>query len=254
MAGKFKQFLEDILHGRDEIDEIEAAHAEQVPEQQDRDWLDEEIENQRGQQLPDAAYAVSERDEPAIDKEQAEELSLDEIDAEADRELQEMDAHLDDHYQEVDNAAERDEQEQERSNALDKEYTELDKAVEKHRAESIPGERKSLDVDAPELAELEERREEQKRERELAELDKEVEWDPDQDPYWLAADEPAPEQQQEQAPEPMPEHEPTTGELTPGQSDIQHDGLQQDGSMERDTMGDGLDQGLDKGGEMEIEM
>lgn len=76
-------------------------------------------------------------------------------------------------------------------------------------------------------------------------------------------DEPAPEVQpeQEQAPEPMPEplpeHEaeglsPATGEFTPGQSDIQHDGLQQDGSMDRETTSDGLE--LEQGGEMEIEM
>lgn len=65
------------------------------------------------------------------------------------------------------------------------------------------------------------------------------------------APEPLPEQQQEQAPEQAPEHEPATGEITPGQSDIQHDGLQQDGSMDRDTMSDGLQQG---GGMDEIEM
>lgn len=63
-------------------------------------------------------------------------------------------------------------------------------------------------------------------------------------------DEPAPEQAPEPLPEQAPDHEPAQGELTPGQSDVEHDGLQQDGSMDRDTMSDGLDQG----GMDEIEM
>lgn len=64
-------------------------------------------------------------------------------------------------------------------------------------------------------------------------------------------DEPAIEQSPEVQQEQTPEHEPAMGEITPGQSDIEHDGLQQDGSMDRDTMSDGLDQG---GGMDEIEM
>ncbi len=150
MASKFKQFLEDILHGRDvdqeqeqgrggrdEIDEIEASYAEQTPEQAQgqQHWLDEEVEKQRGQQLPDAAYQVPEHDEPApeVQQEQAQE----------------------------------------------------------------------------------------------------------------------PELQPEPLPEQAPEHELATGEITPGQSDIQHDGLQQDGTMDRETMSDGLNKG---GEEIEMEM
>lgn len=159
MASKFKQFLDDIIHGRDhdepekepaqemqpapggrdEIDEIESAHSEKAPEQApeqeqgQQHWLDNEVERQRGQQMhmPDEGYQVSERDEPAIEQ--------------------------------------------------------------------------------------------------------------------------SPEVQQEQAPEPLseqaPGHEPTTGEITPGQGDIEH-GLEQNGTMDRETMSDGLEQG----GEMEIEM
>lgn len=132
MASKFKQFIDELIYGHEpEPEKAQEPEQEQGQEQgQDRDWLDEEIEKQRGQEMPDAAYAVSERDEPApeVQQEQAQE---------------------------------------------------------------------------PELQ-----------------------------------------------PEPMPEHEPAQGELTPGQSDIQHDGLQQDGNMDRETMNDGLDQG----GMDEIEM
>ena len=162
MASKFKQFLDDIIHGRDhdepekepaqemqqvpggrdEIDEIEASHSEKAPEQtqapevqQEQHWLDDEIERQQDQRLPDAAYEVSERDEPAPEQRQ----------------------------------------------------------------------------------------------------------EPEQ----------APEPQPEPLPEQQPAHEPARGELTPGQSDIGHDGLQQDGTMDRETMSDGLNKG---GEEIEMEM
>ena len=140
-VSKFKQFIDEILHGgpeqepepekaqgRDEIDEIESTRAEPA---QDMAWLDEEVEKQCGQQMPDAAYQVSERDEPA------------------------------------------------------------------------------------------------------------------------------PEQHQEQTPEPMPlpeqapEQAQATGEITPGQGDVQH-GLEQDGGMDRETMSDGLEQA--QGGGMKMRM
>ena len=73
-VSKFKQFIDEILHGGPEPEPEKVIEPEPEPEQtqeqgqgQDRDWLDEEIERQKGQQLPDAAYAVSERDEPAIE-------------------------------------------------------------------------------------------------------------------------------------------------------------------------------------------